>query len=111
MAQRRTWLTILIGLVLAVFVLCIALVGGSVYWFYQHVQRQPMSRESAADEFSRERARFVGQTPLIEVRQGEQPVVHRTIRRGAPVAATLTAVHVLVYDPREERLIRANIPM
>jgi len=111
MAQKKTWLSVLIGVVLAIFVLCIV-GGGGVYWFYQqHVHTQPMSRETAADEFNRERTRFVGQTPLIEVRQGEQPVVHRPIRRGAPVAAKLMAVYLLVYNPREERLIRATIPM
>ena len=111
MAKKKTWLSVLLGIAIAVFVLCIAAVGGGVYWFYQHVQRQPMSRETAADEFSRERARFAGQTPLVDLRQGEQPVVHRPIRSAAPVAAQMNAVHFLVYDPSHERLIRASIPM
>src|SRR6266496_1997447 len=100
MAQKRTWLTIVIGIVFAVFVLCLAAVGGGVYWFYQHIHTQPMSGETAAGEFSRERARFAGQTPLIEWRRGEEPVVHRAARRDQG-ASDVKAVHVLFYDPRE----------
>ena len=108
MSRKRTWLSILLAMVAIAVVLCLALVGGTAYWLYSHVQTQELSSDSAAAEFSRQRARFAGQQPLVEMRPGAEPVVHRA----APVrGGAVTTFHVLAYDPDDEQLIRTAVPM
>lgn len=108
MSPKRTWLSILLAVVAIAVVLCLALVGGAAYWLYQHVQTQELSSDGAADEFRRARARFAGQQPLVEMRPGAEPVVHRGT---GPASSTPVAnFHVLAYDPDEEKLMRANVP-
>jgi hypothetical protein len=107
MAKPRTWVSILIAGVVIVVMLGIAVVGGSAYWFYQHVNTRLTSKDTAVAEFDGERARFEGQQPLVEMRPGEDPVVHRS----ASTAHTeLKAIHALFYDPRARKLVRANFP-
>jgi hypothetical protein len=111
MAATRTWVSILIAAVAIVIVLCLALVGGSIYWFRQHIDTQSSSRQSAAVEFTRERARFAGQQPLLELRAGDTPVIHRAPNTLVAEHAEITDLHVLAYDVHEGKIIRAHFPM
>ena len=108
--KKKTWLSILLAAVIIVGILGVALVGSAAYWFYQHFQTQVISTESAAEEFSRERARFAGQQPLIEIRFGEPPLFHRSKDAVQQGHVELQALHALVYDPVARKLVRANIP-
>ena len=108
MARTKTWVSVLIATLSIVCVAGIVLVGGPVYWFSRHVDSHELSSAGAADEFRRERARFIGQPALVEMRPGAEPIVRRAAERshGSPV----TTLHVLGYDPNQEKLIRANVP-
>jgi hypothetical protein len=57
------------------------------------------------------RARFANQQPLIEVRRGDEPVLHKellpsTRNAGAP----LQSLRVLAYDENAGKLVRVRIP-
>lgn len=107
MADKRTWVSVLIAAAAIVVIFGLACIGGAVFWFRQHVNTQYTSPDTAAGEFDRERARFAGQEPLAELRSGESPIVHRSTQSSGP---PLTTLHLLAYDPQEERIIRANVP-
>jgi hypothetical protein len=107
MAEKRTWVSVLIAAAAIAVILGLVAIGTTIFWFRQHVNAQYTSRDSAVQEFSRERARFAGQEPLVELRSGESPIVHRAAQSSG---VSLTALHVLAYDPEEERLIRASVP-
>jgi hypothetical protein len=108
MANKRTWISILIAGVVIVVMLGVALVGGSAYWIYRHFNTRFTSNESAVAEIDGERARFNGQQPLVEMRPGEDPIVHRAASRVRQTE--LRAIHALFYDPRARKLVRANFP-
>jgi hypothetical protein len=108
MAQSRTWVSILIAGVVIVVTLSLAVVGGSVYWVLQHVNTRFTSNDNAAVEIDGERAHFTGQQPLVELRPGEDPVVHRVAE--ASLHPEIKAVHALFYDPRARKLVRASFP-
>src|SRR6476646_9979665 len=74
---RRTWVSVLIASVIIVGVLAIAVVGGTAYFFYRHVNASFTPPEDADTEFAQARARFAGQKPLIEIRKDDEPILHR----------------------------------
>jgi hypothetical protein len=67
----------LIASVIIVGVLAIAVVGGTAYFFYRHVNASFTPPEDADTEFAQARARFAGQKPLIEIRKDDEPILHR----------------------------------
>ncbi len=109
MAKSRTWVSVALVTLGILAIFGVALVAGTILWIRQHVDTQYTSARQAEDEFARARARFAGQHPLIELRAGQPPV-----RDASDRPATGTAVkdlHVLAYDAREGKLIRATVPM
>src|SRR5262245_10773258 len=111
MAKMKTWVAVVIALAVAVVVLGVATIGGSVYWFTRHVQSRTTTSERAADEFTRTRARFASQQPLIEVRGPGDVVVHRTAEAVTTSSRVeLTTLYAIAFDPDEEKMVRINIP-
>ena len=108
MAAPKTWVSILIAGVAIVVVLCLAVVGGSIYWIAQRFDSRDTSDDDAKIQINVERARFSGQQPLVEIRPGEDPIVHRTAEAG--LHPEIKAIHALLYDPRGRKLVRANFP-
>jgi hypothetical protein len=109
-STRRTWLSILIASVIIVGILAVAAVGGTAYFFYRHINAQNASRESAEEQFAAARARFNGQKPLIEIRRGDDPIVHHELLAEAHSDVKIEALRVLAYDPDENKLVRVSIP-
>jgi hypothetical protein len=109
-STRRTWLSILIASVIIVGILAVAAVGGTAYFFYHHINAQSASRESAEAQFAATRARFNGQKPLIEMRRGDEPIVHHEMLAEAHSDAKIEALRVLAFDPDENKLVRVSIP-
>ena len=110
-SSRRTWISILVASVIVVGVLAVAAVGGTVFFFYRHVNTKFTRPDDAATEFTQTRARFSGQQPLIEMGKGEQPRLHRELvesaRAGVP---PLTSLRVLAYDEDNEKLVNVTVP-
>ncbi|MEW5982666.1 MAG: hypothetical protein AB1806_09885 [Acidobacteriota bacterium] len=112
MAKKTPWGLIILGIASFVVIVGVALVAVAGYFIYQQFAFQAASktRVAAEAEFDAIVREFEGQKPFIDVVDGE-PVVHK----GSDVEATedarpLKAIHVVVWDPNEEKMIRLNIP-
>ena len=108
--SRKTWISVLIAAVIIVGMLAAAAVGGTVYFFHRHVHTQPVETADAAREFETARARFSGHPPLIEMRRGDEPLLHRELLKGEAPARPLASLRVLAYDPDDGKLVRVSIP-
>jgi len=109
---RKTWISIIVAVVLVCALAGIAVVGGLAYFVFSHMQTEFIASDSAADRFAQARQRFAGQQPLIEMRDDRIPVVHRpteamTAERTRP---DLRALRTLVYDPHATKLVDVSIP-
>jgi hypothetical protein len=107
--STRKWLSIVVAVLLAVCLLGIAALGSVAYFLYSHIQTAPITEVAAGDRFARERARFAGSQPLVEIRGREDVVVHRpaaAVERGTP----LTSLKALVYDDNEAQLVEMSMP-
>jgi len=105
--KKRTWIVVVVGILITLFVLGIAVIGTAVFYVRRHVSTQFIAADVAGTEFERTRARFAGQQPLIELRGEHDAVVHR---RTAPPHGELQTLHVLAFDAHAEKLIRVSVP-
>jgi len=105
--KPRTWIWVVAGILISLFVIGIALIGGAIFYVRRHISTQVVAAEVASAEFERTRARFAGQEPLIELRGNHNDVVHR---RTAPAHPELQTLHVLAFDTHQEKLVRVSIP-
>jgi len=113
-SKTPTWVWVLLGIV-GFFVLAgVGLVAGGVLMVRSHVHTELAEKQTAEQEFARERTRFAGQQPLIELRKNvnddEKVVVHRP-PESAERRTDLQRIRVLVYDNREGRLIHIDVPL
>jgi hypothetical protein len=111
-STKRTWLWIIFGVIGFIAVGLVALVGGGAYVVSRHVKTELVGRISAEEQFVRQRARFAGQQPLIEVEGADRADIQARINRqaeGAP-KVELQTMRVLVYDAHEGRLVHVDLP-
>jgi len=109
-SSKKTWISILVAAVIVVGMLAAAAVGGTTYFFYQHVHTQIAPTADAAKEFVAARGKFEGQPALIEMRRGDEPLLHRELIKTEMPARPLESLRVLAYDPDAEKLVRISIP-
>jgi hypothetical protein len=110
-STKRTWLWIIFGIVLCIALGVAGLVAGGVYMVSKHVRTELVGKISAEEQFVRERDRFSGQTPLIEMSGSDFD--HRvTVHRSGDAApkTELQTMRVLVYDAHEGRLVHVDLP-
>lgn len=115
MAKKPSWTVIILGTAALVVVVGVGLVAIAGYVLYQQfaVQTTTTSAVSAEDEFAQVAARFSGQQPLLEIRDGD-PVVNkmrmrlRTRRGERP--QPIEALHIIVWQPDERKLVKLNLP-
>ncbi len=110
-SSRRTWVSVLIAAVIIVGILAATAIGGTAFFFYRHIQSEPVESATAAQQFAAARARFADQKPLIEMRRGDEPVLHREFITNASASKPLETLRVLAYDPDSGKLVRVAIPM
>jgi len=111
MSNKRTWISIIVADVIIVGILAVSAVGGTAYFIYRHVHTQFTPVENADRQFADARARFAGQQPLIEMRKGDEPFLHREVIPKEMPAAKLDTLRVLAYDTRANKLVNVSIPM
>ena len=80
----------------------------AILFVYQHVQEQTVTSEAARSELTAVEARFAGETPLIDVRDGHGLAVRRTNREASRDATRLRAV---IYDAATNRIVRDDLPL
>lgn len=112
MAKKTSWGLIILAIASFVVVMGVALVAVAGYFIYQQFafQATPATRIAAEAEFETIVREFEGQKPFIDMVDGE-PVVNRHSRAEADRhTEPLKAIHVVVWDPSEEKLVKLNIP-
>jgi hypothetical protein len=112
MAMKK-WVPIVAGIVIFVVIVGLGLVAGGIYLFTRQVSVQTMaSAQAGGEEFEKLRAAFTGQTPFIELpsESGDaEPVVHTEL--ATHPTGQVSVVHVRVWEPRERKLVRVDLPM
>ena len=109
-SSRRTWVSVIIASVIIVGVLAVAAIGGTAYFIYRHVNAEFTPSANAQRQFVDTRARFAGQQPLIEMRRGDEPVLHREVVT-ASQGERIETLRVLAYDEHGGKLVNVSIPM
>jgi hypothetical protein len=106
---RRRWIPIVIGIVVLIFVLGVGAVIVSVAWFRQQLQVTDTTASNASQEFDAVRARFGGQRPLLELRDGE-PAFAAGREKEPASTVQITTLHLMAWDEDEEKLVRFALP-
>ncbi|HEY2904640.1 MAG TPA: hypothetical protein VGJ29_02000 [Vicinamibacterales bacterium] len=104
---KRTWLAIAAAAAIILGAIAIIAVGTGAYIIYTHTAAQFVDAAAADAQIAAQRALFAGQEPLIELRGVDTPLVHR--HPDAPRREVMS-LHVLSYDPRARKLVRAEVP-
>jgi hypothetical protein len=111
--NRRGCLWIGLGVAAVLLMLLVTLFAGGAYYAYNlfkqlDIQTQPANAEDAEAEFTRARARFAGQAPLIAGIDDDGQV--RLNKRTSGQAQPIEALQVLAYEPDERHLLRFRVP-
>jgi len=106
----KTWVWVVLGIVVVGILCVIAVAGVGLYFFSQHVQTRAASPTKAAQEFELVEKRFVGQKPLIELDNRGHYLRANTDRTPPANAAMPDALNVLAFDPDDGRIVRIAIP-
>jgi len=108
MARKRRWGLIVLGIVIFVVVVGVGLIATVSFLAYRQFDVKTETTSNPDEEFRAVLARFEGQQPFIEMTDHRSPTIHREVgRRGTQ---PLSAIHVLVWEPDTERLVRFSMP-
>ena len=104
----RRWAPIVFGVAVFVVFCAISAAVFGVSWMRDHLHVEDASGDSAEAAFTDIRQRFADKAPLLEMRDSAMA------RRNEPAPdaprTTLTTMHVLAWDPDEQKLARFEIP-
>lgn len=107
--RKRKWVPIVIGIFFVLVVLAIGAVTFTTLWFRQNLTVTDISDRNAAGEFDAVRARFAGQQPLIEMRDGRPHYVgERATKQDSNVP--LKTMHIMAFDPDDGKLVQFALP-
>jgi hypothetical protein len=106
----RAWVWVVFGIAV-LGVLCVVAVAGATYYaFRQHVHTKIVSRSSANLEFDQIRAGFTGERALIELDERGRFLRSNPDRDPKPGVKVPDQLHVLAFDPDDERIVKFMIP-
>jgi hypothetical protein len=106
----KTWVWVVVAVVVVGILGIIAMAGVGIYFFSQHIKTSTESPASASRDFERINARFAGQKPLIELDTEGRYLRSNTDRHAAPGVKTPEALHVMAFDPGDGRIVSVEIP-
>jgi hypothetical protein len=113
-SKTPTWVWVVFGILGFCALIFIAVVGGGIFMFRQHVHTEAVPKQTAQQEFDRQRNRFSGQRPLIQVTKAagddSNVVVHRP-SESATRRGDLQAIRAITYDERNGRLVTVDVPV
>lgn len=107
MAARRSWIAVTLTVLALVALACTLVLGAGAAFVWRHIDRETVGAERAGDEFTRLRARFVREQPMIEVTADNDVMVHPNPAAGGDIGV----VHLVAYNPQTQRLVRVSMPM
>jgi hypothetical protein len=111
MATRRTWVWILVAVMVTGLVTVIGIAGAGIYFVSKRVQASRATPPEALRSFEQVTSSFEGRRALYEMTASHEP--HLT----APLASLPTAstrandLWVQAWDPEEERLVKLSLPL
>lgn len=111
MARKRTWIWVVVGAIGLVVLAFIAFAAAMTYLVVRDLDIRDSSAVSASTEFERVRQRFAGQEPLImvdDIDAARPRITKRAV--GAPAARKPETLHILAFDPDDEKLVRLHLP-
>jgi hypothetical protein len=111
MAGRvKTWVWIVVAVVVIGILGIIAMAGVGIYFFSRHIETRTESPAGAARAFEQVSSRFSDQKPLIELDEHGRYLRSNTDRQAAPGVRVPEALHVMAFDPDDGRIVRVDIP-
>jgi hypothetical protein len=85
-----------------------AALAGTARFVRRHVTSETTSAQAAGSELDRAAARFAGQPPLREIRDGQEPLKALTPTvQGEPTHF----LRALISDARSHRVVRVDLPL
>lgn len=81
--------------------------SGAMFFYFAHHHSEHASAQTAEVEFQRLRARFAGQSPLLDMRE-RLPFVNASAQ---PTGSPLHTFHAMIFDTRSgQRIVRIKVP-
>jgi hypothetical protein len=105
--RTKTWISILVAVLIVIVLLGAAAIGGAAYFVYSHIRQTPLEEAQAGDRFVQVRQRLSSREPLLSIDDRDEVVIRRS-EPGSPVK--LQTLRTMVYDPREGRIVELDIP-
>ena len=111
MAKKTPWGWIIFGIVAFTMLVGVGLIAVAGFFVYQQFafKSVPATERTAELKFEEMAKRFEGQQPMLVIEDGE-PVLTKPRHGVRHKAAPIEALHVMVWDPQEERVVSLNIP-
>jgi hypothetical protein len=106
----KTWIWVVIGIVVVGILCIIAVAGVGIFYFSQHIRTEAASPANAARNFEQITKQFAGQKPLIELDDRGHYLRSNTERPAPPNAKPPGDLHVMAFDPDDGRIVRISIP-
>jgi len=112
MAKTKTWVWVAVGVAGLALLAFIALIAAGMVFVARQVETEAASPSSAEQTFAAVRERFKGQQPVIKIEGTERdPRVRVDLDRSRPAdAARPETMHVMAFDPDDERIVRISLP-
>ena len=106
----KTWVWIIVSIVVVGVLFVIAMAGAGLYFFSQHISARNVSATTAATEFDSIRSQFTGQKALIELDERGNFLRSNTDRPTPANSRIPEKLYVLAFDPDDGSLVRVTIP-
>ena len=107
--KKRSWIPIVIGIVLLFAVVAVGAMVLTAMWFRESMTITRSSEDAATQQFDDVRRRFAGQEPLIQLVDGRPQFMADRASEGPP-PAPLTSIHVIAYDRDEGNTVTFSLP-
>jgi hypothetical protein len=109
-ARIKPWVWVIIGIVVVGILGVVAMAGAGFYFFSKHVETRVVTRATAGQEFETIKSQFSGQKALIELDDRGRFLRANADREAKPGTKVPADVHVLAFDPDDERIVKVTIP-
>jgi hypothetical protein len=110
MSKKRSWVAVVLVILGGLFIIAVLAIGGTVYYFFQHVGIDTVSAESAEKEFETARRPFARQQPLLLLDGHDVKINPAEKARRNESGDQIENLHILAFDPDEDKLVRLSIP-
>lgn len=106
---KRKWIPIAIGVGILILVLGIGGILFTVAWVQQHLLVTESTESDAAREFDAVLAKYPGQRPLLELRDGKLQYVEG--RKNEPTSnIRLSTLRIMAWDDDDDQLATVDLP-